>query len=55
MSEFPLRKLAISGEDHSLSLTESPREDITIWEDTVLKQVQELVLVQDSNPWGHGF
>jgi hypothetical protein len=58
ISEFPLRKLAISGEDHPLSLIEPPRgtpPQTTIWEDPVLKQVQELVLVQDRNPPWHGF
>ena len=58
ISEFPLRKLAISGEDHPLSLFEPPRgtpPETTIWEDPVLKQVQEFVLVQDSNPPWHGF
>jgi hypothetical protein len=58
ISKFPLRKLALSGEDHHLSLIEPPRgtpQETTIWEDPGMKQVQELVLVKDRNsPW-HGF
>jgi hypothetical protein len=58
VSELPLKKLAISGEDRPLSHIEPPRgtpPQTRIWEHPVLKKVQELVLVQDSNlPW-HGF
>jgi hypothetical protein len=56
ISGFPLRKFAISGEDHFLFLIEPPRgtpSQTTIWEDPVLKQAQELVLVQDKNPRWH--
>lgn len=58
ISEFHLRKLAISGEDRPLSHIEPSRgtpPQTTTWEDPVLKKGQGLVLVQDSNlPW-HGF